>query len=293
MSDNIKKWVLAMRPKTLSVSMAPVIMAAALAFSIDKFQFLPFLLCLIFAVLAQITSNFVNDYADFKNNSDDSERLGPERMVASGKIKPRNMMTAFIVTASFAFLVGLSLIYWGGWILLPFGIIIMIVAFTYSLGPFPLSYNGLGDVAAILFYGMIPVTFTYYILTGSFPLTVIIAGFAMGIVVDELMIVNNYRDVEQDASHNKKTTVVLLGKKFMKAIFFLNPLVAVFLGFYFMRDFCDIKMWQITVIPFLIYSLIVVMKFNKSEGKQFNRLIGMASLGAVLFSLTVMLVIIL
>lgn len=282
-----------MRPETLPVSMAPVIMAAALAFPTDKFQFLPFLLCLIFAVLAQITSNFVNDYADFKNNGDDSERIGPERMVASGKIKSRDMMTAFIVTVSFAFLVGLSLIYWGGWILFPFGIMIIIVAFAYSLGPFPLSYNGLGDVAVILFYGMIPVTFTYYILTGSFTLTVIIAGFSIGIVVDELMIVNNYRDVEQDASHNKKTTVVLFGKKFMKVIFLLNPFVAVFLGFYFMKDFCDIKIWEIVVIPFLIYSLIVVMKFNKSEGKQFNRLIGMASLEAVLFSLIVTLVIIL
>ena len=290
MLKNIKKWGSIIRPRTLPVSMASVIMAIALSFVNDEKQWLPAALCLLFAVLAQIVSNLANDYADFKTGSDNKNSLGPERKLVSGEITAKTMLKAIIIAASVCFLVGLSLLYWGGWILLPFGLLIMAVAFCYSMGPFPLSYHALGDVAVILFFGIVPITFTYYILTKEINWEIITAGIAMGLVVDELLIVNNVRDEEEDKLHNKKTTVGLFGSKFMKTAFLLNPFIACGLGFYFMRDICDYKTWAIAIIPLQIYSVIVSIRLNKYKGKQLNALLGQASLEALIFALTVFIV---
>ena len=290
MLKNIKKWFEIIRAKTLLVSMASVIMAIALAFENGGNNWLPAILCLLFAMLAQATSNVVNDYADYKTGCDNENSLGPERKLVSGEITAKTMLKAIIIAASVCFLVGLSLLYWGGWILLPFGLLIMAVAFCYSMGPFPLSYHALGDVAVILFFGIVPITFTYYILTKEINWEIITAGIAMGLVVDELLIVNNVRDEEEDKLHNKKTTVGIFGSKFMKEVFFLNPFIACGLGFYFMRDICDYKTWAIAIIPLQIYSVIVSIRLNKYKGKQLNALLGQASLEALIFALTVVVV---
>lgn len=290
MIESIKKWFHAIRPKTLLVSMASVIFAVALAFDKGSNLWLPAILCLLFAVLAQATSNLANDYADFKSGCDNAESLGPDRKLVSGEITPKAMITAIIVLATISSLVGLSLIYWGGWILLPFGLLIIAVAFCYSMGPFPLSYNGLGDVAVLLFYGVIPISFTYYILTKEINLEIIAAGFAMGLVVDELLIVNNIRDEEEDKQYNKTTTVGIFGKKFMKTVFLLNPIIACSLGFYFTRNICDYKVWAIAIIPMLVYSISLYVKLNKTEGKELNMLLGKASLEAIIFAVTMVVV---
>jgi 1,4-dihydroxy-2-naphthoate octaprenyltransferase len=142
----------------------------------------------------------------------------------------------------------------------------------------------------ILFFGIVPITFTYYILTKEINWEIIAAGFSMGLVVDELLIVNNVRDEREDIMHNKVTTVGLFGSRFMKEVFFLNPFIACGLGFYFMRDICDYKTWAIAIIPLQIYSVIVSIRLNKYKGKQLNALLGQASLEALIFALTVVVV---
>ena len=288
MLKNIKKWFHIIRPKTLLVSMACVIMPVALAFNQCESNWLPAAICLIFAIMAQITSNLANDYADFKTGSDNVNSLGPERKLVSGEVSSKSMLSAIIISVSICFLTGLTLIYWGGWILLPFGLLIIAVAFCYSMGPVPLSYHALGDAAVILFFGMIPAIFTYFILTKDINMEIATAGFAMGLVVDELLIVNNIRDAEEDILHNKKTTVGIFGKKFMKTVFLLNPLIACGLGFYFMKDICDYKVWAIAIIPLIVYSLTIYRKLNKCEGKQFNALLGKASLESLIFAITIL-----
>ncbi len=290
MLKNIKKWFEIIRAKTLLVSMASVIMAIALAFESHENQWLPAILCLLFAMLAQATSNVANDYADYKTGCDNENSLGPDRKLVSGEVSIKTITRAIIILATFCFLIGFSLIYWGGWILLPFGLLIMAVAFCYSMGPFPLSYNALGDVAVILFFGIVPITFTYYILTKEINWEIITAGIAMGLVVDELLIVNNVRDEIEDKQFNKVTTVGLFGSNFMKKIFLFNPLIACGLGFYFMRDICDYKTWAIAIIPLLIYSVSVYIKLEKYKGKQLNALLGQASLEALIFALTIVVV---
>lgn len=284
MIASIKKWFYAARPYSFFVSMATVIMPIAIAFSEGHVKWLPAILCLIFAVLAQATSNLVNDYADFKTGSDNENSLGKDRKLVSGEISPKEMLRAITISATLCLLAGLPLIYWGGWILLPFGLIIIAAAFCYSLGPVPLSYNALGDVAVILFFGIVPVTFTYFILTKSINLEIMTAGLAMGLVVDELLIVNNIRDEEEDKLHDKVTTVGLFGKKFMMAVFLLNPLIASALGFYFLKDICDYKVWAVAMIPMIVYSLNLFKKLRTFQGKQLNALLGKASFEAIIFA---------
>ena len=287
MIASIKKWFYAIRPYSFFVSMATVVLSAAIAFNEGYIKWLPAILCLIFAVMAQITSNLVNDYADFKTGSDNENSMGKDRKLVTGEITPKQMLIAITISAILCLLVGLPLIFWGGWILLPFGLLIIAAAFCYSLGPLPLSYKALCDVAVILFFGIIPVTFTYFILTKKITLEIVSAGFAMGLVVDELLIVNNIRDVEEDKLHNKITTAVLFGKEFMMKVFLFNPLIACALGFYFLRDVCDYKVWAIAIIPMIIYSINLYIKLRKFEGKQLNALLGKASFEAILFAVMV------
>lgn len=287
MTVSIKDWFQAIRPKTLLVSMATVVMPTAMAFCKNDIQWLPAILCLMFAILAQTTSNLVNDYADFKSGSDNKNSLGPDRKLVSGELSLKSMLTVIRIFVTICFLVGLCLIYWGGWILLPFGLLIIAAAFCYSTGPLPLSYNALGDVAVILFFGIVPVTFTYFILTNEVSWEIVAAGFAMGLVVDELLIVNNIRDAEDDKLHNKKTTVGLFGTRFMKIVFLFNPIIACALGFFFLKDFCSYTTWIIAIIPFLSYSISVFLKLKKYEGRQLNKLLGKASFEALLFAMTI------
>ena len=163
-----KSWVEAARPKTLPASLSPVLLACVLAWCEGVFRFVPALLCFGVALLAQIASNFANDYFDFKKGADREDRLGPERAVAQGWITPKAMQAGTFVMLGLACLSGLLLICFADWRLIWVGLAIAICVLAYSAGPFPLAYNGLGDVCVLLFYGVIPVCFTYYIQTLNF-----------------------------------------------------------------------------------------------------------------------------
>ena len=286
-----KYWIKAARPKTLPVSMAPVVMSVAFASIYVKINWLPAVICLVFAVMAQILSNFVNDYADGVKGLD-INRLGPQRMVAAGIILPNQMRRGIIVMCVLSFILGCTLIYWGGWILLPFGFLILICALAYSTGPFPLSHKGLGDLAVVLFYGVVPAVLTFYIQTGFVNLRIIAAGLAIGFVADNLLIVNNYRDADEDFKNGKKTTVGIFGKHVMMMVFFCNPLIATVLGFLFFYKIINPLVWIMSVVPFLVYSIFVSIKFSKAKGMEFNKLIGMASFETVIFALTVLFIVI-
>ena len=275
-------WIKAARPKTLPVSRAPVVMSVALASIFVTINWLPAIICLVFAVMAQILSNFVNDYADGLKGSD-TERLGPQRMVASGLIPPQKMLHGIIVWGILTFLLGCTLLYWGGWILLPFGIIILLCALAYSAGPFPLSRHALGDIAVILFYGMAPVVLTFFIQTCFVNWQIVIAGLAIGIVANNLLIVNNYRDAEQDSKYGKITTVTIFGKRFMKYVFHLNPIISIILIYLVFESFIILYCF----IPYLVYCIFVSVRFAKAKGMEFNKLIALASFESVIFALTI------
>lgn len=284
-------WIKASRPKTLPVSMAPVIMSVTYTSIYMKINWLAALICLAFAVMAQMTSNLVNDYSDGVKGIDEN-RVGPVTMVASGLIPAKKMYHGIIVLFVLTFLLGCTLMFWGGLVLLPFGIIIMLCALAYSAGPFPLSTHALGDLAVVIFYGIVPCALTFFVQTGMVNYQIIMAGLAIGLVTDNLLIVNNYRDIDEDLRNGKKTTANIFGRGFIKKVYFCNPLIAVVLGFAFLKDVVRPLSWLIAVIPFLAYSTLVSFRFSKANGMEFNKLIGMSSLESIIFALTVTIVMI-
>lgn len=225
--NKIACWVEAMRLRTLPVSIAGVILAIGLAVGNGSFQLMPSLLCLIFAVLAQIASNFGNEYYDYRDGLDAPGREGPRRGVTEGDITPKAMLRATYLTLAAACVVGCSLIAYGGWWLLPIGVVIALGAIAYSAGPYPLSRHGLGEVTVIAFFGVVPVTLTYYVQALEIPTEAWLSGISAGLMGANVLIVNNYRDADADAAVGKRTLAVILGRKAVRFLYLLNGLVAV------------------------------------------------------------------
>lgn len=222
-------WVEAMRLRTLPVSVAGVCAACACALLHNTFGAVQALLCLAFAVLAQIASNFANEYYDFRAGLDRCGRQGPRRGVTEGDITPRAMAIATYVVLACACVVGLCLVHWGGWWLIPTGLGIAIAALAYSAGPWPLSRHCLGEVAVIAFFGIIPVNLTYYVQAGVFDADVFRCSVAIGLMGANVLIVNNYRDSDDDRAVGKHTLAVVLGRRATSILYLLNGWCAVLL----------------------------------------------------------------
>ena len=224
----IRKWIEAMRLRTLPVSISGVLAGCGCAVWQGGFSPIPALLCLLFALSAQIASNFGNEYYDFKNGVDRKGREGFRRGVTEGDISPKSMKYATFVMLGIAAFIGCSMLIFGGLWLIPIGCIILIFALAYSTGPYPLSHHGLGDITVIIFFGVIPVTLTCYLQTGNWenlPI-VLCTAFSMGMLAANVLIVNNYRDMDDDKAVGKRTTVVIFGRRAMGYVYLLSGIIA-------------------------------------------------------------------
>lgn len=222
-------WFLACRPKTLTAALVSVLCACALAFSHLRvlhadFDWRAAALCALFASLMQIASNLINDLYDFLRGTDDEERLGPERACAQGWITPRAMRVGISLVCSLAATTGMLLMeYVEAWMVVPVVAFVIVGAFLYTIFA---SYHGLGDVLVYTFFGYIPTCGTYLVLTGALDWEVITLATAVALVVDTLLVVNNYRDREGDAKSGKKTLIVRFGKRFGEQFYFWQGIVA-------------------------------------------------------------------
>ena len=214
MPGELKIWLEAARPKTLAAAVVPVLVGTALAAAHGAADFAKAAVCLVFALLVQIGTNFANDYFDFVHGADAADRAGPRRAVAAGLVSPARMRFATAVALGAAFLVGLLLVREGGWILLPVGIACILCAVAYTGGPFPLGYHGLGDLFVFLFFGLVAVTATCFVQSHRVSPDVIACAAAVGLLAANILVANNYRDAETDARAGKKTLVVRLGRGF-------------------------------------------------------------------------------
>jgi 1,4-dihydroxy-2-naphthoate octaprenyltransferase len=206
-------WLLAARPKTLPAALSPVIVGTALAFADDRLAWLPALAAALGALLLQILSNFANDYSDFFRGADTPDRLGPVRVTSAGLITPAQMRSGIIVVIGLSVLVGLYLVWVGGWPILAIGVAGIVAALAYTGGPFPFGYYGLGELFVLLFFGVAAVCGTYYVQTLSLTWTVVTASFAVGALVTAILVVNNYRDIDTDRRAGKRTMAVRLGRR--------------------------------------------------------------------------------
>lgn len=288
--ESSKAWIDATRPRTLPASAAPVITATAYAWYDGSVQWVAATMCLAFAILAQIASNMANDYYDYKKGGDTPNRVGPQRAVVSGLISPRAMLMATLVVLATACCVGLGLTYFGGWQLIPVGVVIALFALAYSAGPFPLSRHGLGDVTVFLFFGLIAVNFTYYVQAGCFTLPVLLASVAHGLLAVNILIVNNYRDMEEDTACNKRTTVVIFGRKFASVWYLFNGFAAVA---------CTYQLWLATPLPVMLLPLLYLVmhiatyrQLKERRGAALNPLLGRTSLNLLLYTLLLVVAII-
>lgn len=217
--DNISKydaWILAARPKTLLAAFVPVIVGSSLAAFDNYFQPLAAVTALICAVLIQTGTNFVNDLYDFLTGKDTKDRLGPSRAVASGIITPKEMRLGIIIIFSITFLLGLYLVYLGGWPILVIGLISIGAGFAYTAGPFPLAYNGLGDIFVFLFFGFVGTVGTYYVQTLHLAPIAFWASIPVGALITNILVINNYRDRDEDRQNGKNTLAVIFGENFAR-----------------------------------------------------------------------------
>ncbi|MCM1484493.1 MAG: 1,4-dihydroxy-2-naphthoate octaprenyltransferase [Muribaculaceae bacterium] len=225
----IAPWIEAMRLRTLPVSLAGIMMALGYARFYGCLNGTVALLCFLFALLAQISSNFANEYYDFKAGLDKAGRDGPRRGVTEGDITPHAMLIATFATLAAACVAGCLLLLYGSWWLIPAGIGIALGVLAYSTGPYPLSRHGLGEVAVMLFFGIVPVNLTFYIMAGHFCHDVFMGSLSAGLMGANVLMVNNYRDASDDRDVGKCTLAVILGRPAIRILYAASGLLAVVL----------------------------------------------------------------
>lgn len=270
-----------MRLRTLPVSVAGVICAFAYAAMSQTVDWLPGVLCLLFAVLAQIASNFANEYYDYKSGLDKAGRVGPRRGVTEGDITPAQMKYATFGVLGVACAIGCSLIYWGGWWLIAVGILIAVGVLTYSTGPYPLSHHGLGEIAVVFFFGIIPVNMTYYLMSGEWTWQVALASLSIGLLGANVLIVNNYRDMDDDREVGKRTLCVIFGRKVVSILYLINGIVAILLTTKTWLDLDSIYMPVASVV--FIFSM--WKNLRRKSGSQLNSLLGETAMFMLAYTL--------
>ena len=274
-----------MRLRTLPVSIAGVIAGTGCAILADSFKAIPALLCLTFAILAQIAANFGNEYYDFKNGIDKKGRAGFRRGVTEGEIAPNAMKAATFITLGIAAAVGCAMLIYGPWWLIIAGILIMCFALAYSAGPYPLSHHGLGDIAVIIFFGIVPVVLTWYLQTSSWASAALVleTSVTIGLLAANVLVINNYRDMEDDAAVGKRTTVVIFGRKVMSIAYLLSG----FIGMSVMVPvWLDMPVWVLTVpLIYLVLHVNTWYHLRQSTESAINPLLGRTAMNLLIFAL--------
>jgi len=320
--NSVKAWFLAARPKTLTGAAAPVLVGTALAWHedlADSFYAcvqmpqeesdrafllwihwmmigIPALLCLLFAFIMQIDANFINDYFDYQKGSDREDRLGPERACAQGWITPGAMRKGIAITTTLGCLMGCLILGWGHialgrfpWELIAVGLLCVVFSFLYTTH---LSYMGLGDLLVLIFFGIIPVGFTYYLITeGKWSPNLTLTSLAMGLATDNLLMVNNYRDRNQDRISGKQTIIVRIidwcgsewGAKISRWLYLGLGITAAAI-----ETFVLLKVDSHLVLAPLIYLILHVQTYKKIctlEGKELNKALGATARNIFIFGL--------
>lgn len=265
-----ESWVLASRPKTLPAAVMPVLVGTSIAVFDHAFHPVAAIVALLCSLLIQIGTNFVNDLFDYLAGTDKKDRLGPTRVLASGLITIPEMKAAIYAVFGITFLLGLYLVYLGGWLILMIGILSMLAGVAYTAGPYPLAYNGLGDIFVFIFFGFIGTIGTYYVQAHQISALSIWASVPVGALITNILVVNNYRDREEDKSNGKNTLAVKLGERFTRIQYLIFMLVSYLILFVVYFTY---KNSPIVFLPLL--SLPVAIKLIKMiftlRGRELNK----------------------
>lgn len=281
-------WWQACRPKTLIVSIAPVALGICLAIHDEYFNLAVAIVTMLSAIFIQIATNLVNDVYDYLKGADTDARLGPPRVIQSKMLSVGTVKFGIYIVFSIALSLGLYLVYVGGYPILIIGSLSLISAFCYTAGPFPLAYNGLGDIFVFIFFGIIAVPGTYYLQGGElWNLNSLMIGLPIGFLGVSILMVNNIRDVIIDKKVGKKTIVVRFGLGISRLIFVLTlvlPFVVIFILFLFW-DYH----YPFALLLFLMPSAIKLMiDISYKQGSELNQVLDGTINFLRIFSLVVM-----
>jgi 1,4-dihydroxy-2-naphthoate octaprenyltransferase len=292
-TNSVKAWLLATRPKTLSAAAVPVMIGTAFAWrnTSEQFNWIPAILCLLFAWIMQIDSNLVNDYFDFKKGNDDETRLGPKRACSEGWITSGAMVWGILITTLLGCMTGIPLILYGGLEMVMVGIACVVFCFLYTT---LFSYHGLGDILVLLFFGIIPVCCTYYVcmpLHQQIPTGEVIASsIACGLAIDALLIVNNYRDIDNDRSNGKITLAVRLGESKTRRLYESIGYTAA--GIMIILVFFDLYQTDKLIPTYAIYLIYIILHRQSyqemkriNKGAKLNQVLGLTARNILVFGI--------
>ncbi len=277
-------WLLAIRPKTLGASLAPVILGTAIATTTVKVSWPLFALTLFGALLLQVGSNLVNDYYDYKKGSDSHDRVGPTRVMQAKLVTATEMKNAISGVFILAILAGAMLIWIGGWPIFFIGVLSITCAIAYTAGPFPLAYLGLGDIFVFWFFGPIAVCGSYFLQTHRWDLEPFFMSLSLGALAVAILTVNNVRDYNEDLKSQKKTLVVRFGSEYGKfqytvclLLSFILPTIYYYMGY-------SPRGTLLSLFLFL-FSIPMIKSIWSLEGVALNKLLAQTSQFLVLYSL--------
>jgi 1,4-dihydroxy-2-naphthoate octaprenyltransferase len=271
----ISHWLIAIRPKTLSLSLVPVVLGNVLGWMNAGMLSWPVMVATLLAALfIQIGTNLHNDAADFEHGADLSPtRLGPPRATAEGWLSASEVRRGATLSFVLAMLAGSYLVWVGGWPILVVGLTSIAAGLAYTGGPKPIAYVGLGELFVFVFFGLAAVAGSYYLQTGGLSWQSLVIGAMIGFLAAAVLVVNNYRDMENDRLAGKHTLAVRFGRRasqieytaLMLGPFMLLPLL----------HSIPINSWWLA-IPLIStpWALYLVMRFrNETPGRVFNQLL--------------------
>jgi 1,4-dihydroxy-2-naphthoate octaprenyltransferase len=213
-------WFLACRPKTLSVSLSPVLVGTAIAWHDSAtLLWLPLLAAAFGAAFIQIGTNLFNDVGDFLRGTDTPDRLGPKRATAEGWLTPNKVKAGAWLSFALAFLCGIFLVAHGGWPIVAIGLASLAAGWAYTGGTKPIAYGPLGEVFVFVFFGLVAVGGSYYLQTFGLSTMALSAATLVGIHAAAVITVNNYRDLDGDAKSGKRTLAVRLGRPLTRHLY--------------------------------------------------------------------------
>lgn len=279
-----RAWFLALRPRTLSVSLSPVLVGTAAAWHDQgHILWLPLLAAVVAAALIQIGTNLFNDVGDFLRGTDTPDRVGPLRATAQGWLTPNQVQTGAWTAFGLAFLCGIYLAVHGGWPIVAIGLASLAAGWAYTGGPVPIAYSPLGEIFVWIFFGLVAVGGSYYLQTFSLSATALIAATLVGLHAAAVITVNNYRDMDGDARSGKRTLAVALGRPATSRIYraemllpyLLLPLLASHLGWVAALPAASLPM-----------AVALLQRFRReAPGPVFNQILGATARLQLIFSI--------
>lgn len=295
--ERVKLFTLAARPKTLTAAIIPVVVGSAyshlvltqaataqqsLPADVGQWWLIPIIL--LSALSIQVGTNYFNDALDFERGADTEGRIGPMRITASGACSTAEVKRAGLIAFGIAVLTGFVLVMYGGWPILCIGLAALLFGYAYTGGPYPLAYNGWGDAFVLLFFGLIAVAGTVFLLTGTVPTQALLAGLQIGLPAVALIAINNARDIEGDARAGKRTLAVRLGRVWAHREIMLALVLPLALGIGWWPLICS-ALLPLLALPLVIGAIthlgrIPVATISEDEGElaidrgaEYNRLL--------------------